>query len=118
MSLVDATLGRPPEDRERYLRSVCPMGDLYAEVWIRVEWEDRMGSFLREPLVDRERAGRPFRAGNTAGERFRILREVGYGGMGVVYEAIDEKLDRRVAIKCARLGYRIACRRKCGRHAR
>ena len=30
---------------------------------------------------------------------FRIIREIGRGGMGVVYEAIEEKLSRRVALK-------------------
>lgn len=46
-----------------------------------------------------------FTPGTVLADRFRIVRPVGAGGMGMVYEAIDQTLDRRIAIKCAKTGH-------------
>ncbi len=107
MTLVEAVMALPPEERDSYLqptRTVNP--ELYAEVRRRVEWEERMGGFLKEPVMAKRAAPeRVFEAGELVNGRFRIIRSLGHGGMGLVYEAHDQKLDRRVALKCAKSGF-------------
>src|SRR5437660_193520 len=111
MNLVELALARPPEYREAYLRSACSSDpQLLKEVWKYVQWEERMNGFLLEPLYPPVSSEDPFEPGQTLVNRFRIVRKVGEGGMAVVYEALDEKLDerlgRRIAIKCAKTGFR------------
>jgi tetratricopeptide (TPR) repeat protein len=56
---------------------------------------------LEHPPEDRGEVLPQFAAGATLGH-FRIVRELGAGGMGVVFEAYDPALDRSVAIKLVR----------------
>ena len=107
MNLVEMALARPADERASYLENACDHdSQLFEEVWKYVEWEERMKGFLLDPLV-LPASERGFGPGELLNGRFLIVREVGQGGMGIVYEAIDEKLDRRrIAIKCAKAGFR------------
>lgn len=106
MSLVESALARPAEEREAYLESACA-GDpeLRQRVSDYVHWELRMNGFLLEPFHAPDAVEHPFEPGELLDQRFRIVREVARGGMGVVYEATDQKLERRVALKCAMAGF-------------
>jgi len=106
MSLVESALARPAEEREAYLESACA-GDpeLHQRVSNYVQWELRMNGFLLAPLHIPDTVEHPFEPGELLDRRFRIVREVARGGMGVVYEATDQKLERRVALKCAIAGF-------------
>jgi tetratricopeptide (TPR) repeat protein len=107
MSLVEMALASPSHSREQYLKEACG-GDIALLELVQgyVDWERRMDGFLSEPLYPRRFLEHPFEAGELLHERFRIIREIARGGMGIVYEALDEKLNRRIALKCAKAGFR------------
>jgi len=107
MSLVDLALAQPPGEREAYLRRECA-GDpqLLEQTREYVESEERMGGFLLEPFCSLELFDPALEPGELLEGRFRIVRQVGEGGMASVYEAMDETLGKRIAVKCAKAGFR------------
>jgi eukaryotic-like serine/threonine-protein kinase len=105
-SIVSKALRQPPEERDSYLRFVCNNDpELYLETAEAVKWEERMGSFLLQPAIATREHPRPFETGEIISRRFEIIREIGEGGMGVVYEAFDRKRNHRIAIKSAKPGF-------------
>jgi len=106
MKLVEEALGLAESEREQYLQQQCAAnpGD-FEQARHYVEWEQRMQGFLLEPVIKREEGEPALEPDDLLDNRFRIVREVAQGGMGVVYEAQDEKLQRRIALKCAKAGF-------------
>jgi serine/threonine-protein kinase len=64
-----------------------------------------MDGFLLDPFFPPLAWEHPFEPGDLLLRRFRIVREVDEGGMGIVYEAVDERLEKRIALKCAKPGF-------------
>lgn len=118
ITLFSEMLRRERPERRRFIEQTCAGDpDLYRELSEMLEWEERMGGFLKDPLIQHidfdaleqdvgfEAMEQPFQPGELVAERFTIIRFVASGGMGVVYEAFDEKRQKRIAIKCARPGF-------------
>ena len=105
--LFEQALEVPAELRSSFLAASEADETLRAQVQLLLEEHQRAGSFLQESPVHKladiapsnvethtiAAWPTPFRT------RFRFVRFIGRGGMGEVYEALDTRLRREVAIK-------------------
>lgn len=108
--IFEAAVDKPQIERDSFVRKACEGdGELEAAVIRLLEADAAAGRYLESPPLRKFRipssAGRSSLAlscGTLVSGRFEIVRLIGQGGMGQVYEAVDRELNEHVALKAIR----------------
>src|SRR5208283_6145904 len=110
-ALFEAALEQDVAGRSSFLRERCQDASVCAEVERLLAEHDQAASFLSTaplsdpvpgPASDPASTTQELSVSQVLAGRFRIVRFIAGGGMGEVYEAEDQELRERVAIKTIR----------------
>ena len=86
-----------PENLDAWLEAKCDDPAVRQEVIRLLQASAAAGNFLEGSASERHLGVRPPHPARIG--RYRIIEELGVGGLGVVYGAVDDQLHRPVALK-------------------
>lgn len=103
-AIFESAIKLDPTERESYIKDAC--GDdelLLAELETLLASHSKAENFMESPAVGEVAGevlglGKDPRKGQVIGH-YKIVSEIGKGGQGAVYKALDTRLDRTVALK-------------------
>jgi serine/threonine protein kinase len=105
-AVFQAALAKPADERAAFVKQQCGDASLREEVLRLLRLHESSPEFLESPIGF---AGPiPGAADRLIGQRigdFQILRHIGDGGTGAVYEAEQDQPRRRAAVKVLRRGF-------------
>jgi eukaryotic-like serine/threonine-protein kinase len=98
--LFEAALDHSQADRVAFLTEACPEDDTVRdEVQSLLSAHDRDTEFMSRPLGNLIPDDKPILVTGQRLANYQVLAQLGKGGMGEVYLALDLRLERKVALK-------------------
>src|SRR6266550_1078115 len=103
-TLLQSALEREPAERSAFLAAACADDDLLRkEIESLITSHEQAGGFIESPAFEvmaesLTNSNAEFAVGQSLGP-YRVLDQLGAGGMGEVYLAEDTRLGRKLALK-------------------